>query len=286
MDLILVAIALGAAFCFALGLVLTRIGLGHADPLSGGAVSVPTSALLFLVLAPLTIDPAAWNATSAALFAGAGLLFPVTVTLLTFAAIRPLGPTLAGTISNLSPLFAIALAVVWLGETPSGGQYLGAAAVCAGVALLFAGPAGHRNWPLWALALPFGSALVKGLVQPVVKFGMIDWPNPFAAVTIGYLVSAAVLVGLRLARRWRLAPLTAAARRRFMVVGLANGGAVLLLYMALARGPVTIVAPLVAIYPLITLALNHVVLRDTNLNRYAIAGIAVTVVGVVLLLRS
>ena len=50
------------------------------------------------------------------------------------------------------------------------------------------------------MALPLGSAAIRGAIQPVVKFGFEWWPNPIAAVVISYTVSSAVLVFSALAR--------------------------------------------------------------------------------------
>ena len=72
----------------------------------------------------------------------------------------------------------------------------------------------------------------------------------------------------------------------FAVVGLCNGLAVLLMYAALARGPVVVVAPLIACYPLATLAFSRLLLGPAGLSRRMALGVAVTVVGVAVLLRA
>ena len=51
-----------------------------------------------------------------------------------------------------------------------------------------------------------------------------------------------------------------------MPVGLLNGLAVLTMYAALARGPVAVVAPLVACYPLATLAFSRLLLGAGSLD--------------------
>jgi len=287
MDSWLALIAVCSGFCFALALVLTQFGLRTAEPLTGAGIAVPTTAVLFILLSPLSVDWAAWHTDSALLFAAAGVFFPVAVTLLTFSANQLIGPNLTGTLGNVTPLFAVGFAVLLLGEVPNGEQWLGIAAICAGIAMLFVGRSNGVPAPaLWALGLPLGAALIRGVVQPVVKMGLVDWPNPFAAATIGYGVSALVMAAVLMSRRheWSVPPRTGLLW--FIAVGLTNGAAVLLLYMALARGPVTIVAPLVACYPLITLVLNRCFLGRSRLAPVAIAGILISVLGVGLLLRS
>ena len=70
----------------------------------------------------------------------------------------------------------------------------------------------------------------------------------------------------------------------FMLVGVCNAAAVMLMYAALARGAVGVVAPLVATYPLFTLGLSALMLREDRIHARLVGGVAVTVAGVVLVL--
>jgi drug/metabolite transporter (DMT)-like permease len=56
------------------------------------------------------------------------------------------------------------------------------------------------------------------------------------------------------------------------------------MYAALDNGPVIVVSPLIASYPLVTLALSHVFLREEHIGLPLIGGTAVTVAGVVFLI--
>ena len=128
--------------------------------------------------------------------------------------------------------------------------------------------------------------MLRGVVQPLVKLGLDAWPSPFAAATIGYVISALVLGGVVITARGRWETPPRAGVAWFVAVGAVNGAAVLLLYMALDRGPVIIVAPLVACYPLITLILNRICLGQGSVSGLAVGGSFITVAGVGLLLRS
>jgi drug/metabolite transporter (DMT)-like permease len=70
----------------------------------------------------------------------------------------------------------------------------------------------------------------------------------------------------------------------FAAVGLCNGLSVLSLYAALGRGPVALVAPLVASYPLVTLLLSFVFLKHEHIGPQLVVAVAVIVGGVVLLI--
>ena len=288
MDITVTVLALGAATCFGLALVLTQIGLRTLSPMLGASISVPTTAAAFLILAPIFFDIAGFRAGSAALFALCGCLFPAAVTLLTFAANRHVGPAITGALGNLSPLFAILLAVAVLGEVPRSGQLAGMAVILIGVLAVVGAP---RTIPDQifgrAIGLLLLAALIRGLIQPVVKLGLEHWPSPYSATLIGYVMSASVIFVLTTLAEG--GPAVAVRQRGwpwFVPVGLLNGLAVLAMYGALARGPVAIVAPLVACYPLAALGLGRLLLGTGSLTWRASVGVVVTVAGVSLLLRA
>jgi drug/metabolite transporter (DMT)-like permease len=70
----------------------------------------------------------------------------------------------------------------------------------------------------------------------------------------------------------------------FAAVGLCNGLSVLAMYAALEYGSVTVVSPLIAGYPLVTLLLSRAFLEREELGAQLIGGVTGAVCGVVLLL--
>jgi len=72
----------------------------------------------------------------------------------------------------------------------------------------------------------------------------------------------------------------------FSLVGLFNGAATFLLYAALGLGSITLVAPLVALFPLLAVVLSLVLLRGERLHVLGLIGIATSVGGVILLLLA
>lgn len=281
-----VTLAFASAALFGLALVLTQIGLRVLSPLRGACISVPTAALMFLALSPLTVDFARWHSGSALLFALAGCLFPAAVTLLTFEANRLIGANLTGALGNLTPAFAVAVAAVLLGEVPRPVEIAGIAIILAGVLLLVGLPRSAGQAIGWGVALPLAAAAIRGLIQPVVKLGFAGWPDPFAAALIGYLVSAAVLLTFAAVREGAGFLPGRDGWLRFTAVGVCNGLAVLTMYAALARGPVAVVAPLIACYPLATLLFGRVLLGSGTASWITVLGVAITVSGVTVLLAG
>ena len=283
-----ILLALAAAVVIGLGLALTQMGVRHLPPLRGACVSIPTTALFFLLLAPLTIDFSAGDGGATELFLLAGLLFPAAVTLMNFGATRRIGPSMTGALGNLAPLCAVFIAFVLLGETPRPFQLAAIAVILFGVALLFGNPFARGAKAIdWAVSLPLAAALIRGLVQPVVKLGLAAWPNPFAATLFAYLASALVLVSAGvLYEGRRLYRFESRGWLWFPLVGICNGIGLLLIYAALARGPVAVVAPLAACYPVPTMIFSrYLVAREPLAPRMGF-GIIVTVAGVVLLLLA
>lgn len=282
----IVALSGLSAILIALGIVLARFGLRGMGPLQGGSVSVPTSAVMFLIISPVTVDYGNWNWSAVTVFAAAGLIYPAAVTLLNFVSNQRLGPNMTAAMGNLTPLFAIALAMVLLHEFPRPLQAAGVAVVMLGLILVTT--AQMRRMPraaLWLLAVPLAGAFLRGAAQPLIKIGFQDWPNAFAAAMLSYAVSALVIWAVRLARGPR--PIgDVRAHLWFMLIGVVNGLALVTMYAALALGPVTVVAPIVASYPLITMAMAWALHGREPLPARAIAGMALSVLGVVLVLRG
>src|SRR5262245_49062103 len=188
-----------------------------------------------------------WEPRGALIFVLVGLLFPATVTLLTFEANRRMGPSISGALSNLTPLFAVVVAAFLFDEVPRPLQALGVAMVVIGVITLSVNRdwLGTR-WHLGAILLPIGIAGIR--------------PPPSGNRRVGWL--------------W------------FGCVGACNGLGVLALYSALARGPVLLVSPLVATYPLVTLAFAAILLRSARVTIAHVIGVTTTVAGVMLLVGT
>jgi drug/metabolite transporter (DMT)-like permease len=282
---IAILLALYAAFGFGAGFVLTQFALRWMPPRLGAALSIPTSTFSFWCLAPFLIEPAEADAKAAALFACVGLIFPGAVALANFESNRLVGPNIAGAVGGLAPVFAVLLALFLLREHPRLLQLFGMGAIVLGVALMYRGQWSFTARGAWLLALPLGAAAVRGFVQPVIKIGLEHWPNPIAAVVIGYTVSSTVLVLAALASRPTLAQ---GFDRRgaiwFAAVGLCNGSAVLSMYAALGRGSVALVSPLIATYPLVTVLLSSALLKRERIDAPLIAAVIATVGGVILIL--
>ena len=276
--------AVAAAVGFGAAMVTTRLGLRYATPLAGAAIGVPSTTLVFWCLAPFLLDTGEFTLAAAGVFALVGLFFPAAVTLLTYTGNQRMGPTITSSVSCTTPMFALSGAILFLGEALTAGNVLGTGVIVFGMLLLtWTDDARPRNWPLWAIALPFAAAAIRALAQVLTKAGLALWGSPYAAGLIGYTVSAVViLIAARMS-----GPREPSDRRAtpwFIATGLLNGGSVFLMYVALSTGRVSTVSPIVATYPLFTLALSLLFLRHDRVTPRVAVGAVLTVVGVAVLL--
>ncbi len=276
--------ALAAAAGLGAAMITTRLGLRYASPAAGAAIGVPSSTLVFWCLAPFLLDTGGFDLAAAGMFALVGLFFPAAVTLLTYSGNQRMGPTITSAVSCTTPLFALSGAILFLGEGLSAGDVLGTAAIVLGMlALSWSGGARARDWPLWAIALPVAAAALRALAQVLTKAGLALWGSPYAAGLIGYSVSAVVILAATRLRGQRT-PTDRRATPWFVATGMFNGASLFLMYTALAKGKVALVSPIIATYPLFTLALSLLILRHERVPPRVALGAVLTVAGVAVLL--
>jgi len=280
-------LAVLSSLCFGTALVTGRVGLRTVDARSGAAISIPTATVLFVAAAPFAFDTEGFSVGAALVFAVVGSFFPALVTLLTFRSNEQLGPTVTSAVSSTAPLFALLAASLLLGERVPVQAAIAATAVVMGVGLLSWNKSAVRPGSVgWSILWPISGAVVRGLAQVGAKAGLLLWPSPFSAGLIGYSISSATVI---IANRFgRLARPRATKHSVFWfaMTGVLNGGAVLLMYVALNLASVSVVAPVVASYPLVTALLSAAVLREERFTLRLMVGSAVIVAAIVYLVAS
>jgi len=180
----------------------------------------------------------------------------------------------------------VTVAVVLLQEPLHPPQLLGLIVAVAGAAIItVTRPRDLGHWRSWALLLPLASALIRSGAPPIVKLGLEIWPSPLWACLIGYVMSSLVVLSVERVRNGSfVADAPWPGRFWFAVTGVCNGLSALTLFAAVRNGPITLVAPLAAIYPLVTVALSAMLLKHIEITGRIVAGAALTVTGIVLVL--
>ena len=278
-------LALAAALCFAIALILTQYGLRTVPSWRSPLYTIGSCTIAGWVAAAIFVDFRAFDWRAAAIFAAVGCVFPVAVSILAVRSNEKLGPAVSGAAGNVTPLFAVLAAVLFLNETLGWLQGVGLAMVVGGVALMaLRGGAGSRKWSVWVLGLPLLAALIRGSIQPAIKAALEMWHEPVVAAAIGYTFSLIVILSLVGRRALAAGPADRTGVLWFIGVGASNGMATFLLYAALGLGSIAVVAPLVATFPLMAVVLSYFFLREERLHIAGLLGIVTSVAGVILLL--
>ena len=193
-DIPPILFALAASLLFAIGSQFQNIGLARIEPRRGAEISIFATVVFFWLLAPVMLDGAHWSNPAVWIFVLVGLFRPSVSANLAVAAMRYLGPTLSSAMASVSPLFAAAFGVLLLAEDMTWTTALGTAGIISAVVML-----AKRNakipvdWPLWALFLPIGAALVRSIGHVLTKIGMADIPDPYFAGLVGFITSGPIV---------------------------------------------------------------------------------------------
>ncbi len=282
-DIPPILFALAAALLFAVGAQFQNIGLARIEPRRGAAISIFATTIFFWLLAPVLLSGAHWSHPAVWIFVLVGLFRPSVSANLSVAAMRYLGPTLSSAMASVSPLFAAAFGVLLLGENLTWPTALGTAGVIGAVVML-----ARRNakipvgWPLWALFLPMGAALVRSIGHVLTKIGMEGIPDPYFAGLVGFSVSSLVVIAAqRMAPSARRVPWRGRAPYWFVAGGITMGIAVICLNTALLHAPLIAVVPIVASSPIFTMLLSVMVFRREKLTPRIVLAVFMVVPSVI-----
>ncbi|WP_158058096.1 DMT family transporter [Halorussus halophilus] len=223
------------------------------------------------------------DATTFGVFAFAGLVGTALGRLATFTGVDRVGASVNSAGVSTRPLFATALAAVWLGETVTLTTAAGVLVLVGGlVALALAKGGDVSGWEPSELLFPLAAACAFAVGNVVRKFGLDTTPaTTLQAVTINETAALVGLVGYALAKDRR--DVLSAPKRTyglFAISGTLTAVALLSLFEALDRGQVAVVDPLAGTAPLFTTLFAAVFLKDLErVTRGVVAGALLIVVG-------
>ena len=274
-----IALAVIAAFFFALGAQCQNQGLATLDSRSGTALSITAAAGSYLILAPWFLNLDLLFHPAVLIFVLIGLFRPAVSANLSVMGMRYLGPTLSTTLASTAPLFGTAMGVLWLGEVVTWEIAVGTVGIFAGILLLTRRPGGSAgDWPLWALALPIGAAFLRSLGHVLSKVGLDQVAEPFIAGMVGFVVSALITNAIRLARREPpKIPLNQHGTYWFLGGGVCFATAIFTLNNAFMEGQVVTVIPIIAASPIFTLLMSWLIFRRERLTLKIVAAVFLVV---------
>ena len=288
---IAVVFAFLAALGFAVGTIFMRVGTQRLSPPTATLFNVITGAVLVLSLAlgvsyseikSLDLQTLGW-------FALMGTMAYPFARVLVNTAITMVGASGAAPMGSIQPILALGLAVAFLDERPNLLVIAGTVVVVGGLITIVLRPnpvispgrrlATNRLGYLLAIGASATFAtrdvisrhVVTGIASPLVS---VAFALTFGGLILLVLTHRDVLKSLR-----QLPPKDVAV---CCLAGVCQGLAVASLFQALGRAPVSVVSPINATNPLITLALVHIFLRQLeSVNRFLVVGTLLSVVGVI-----
>jgi DME family drug/metabolite transporter len=279
-----VVLALLSAALFGAMTVALRFGFrdGRApDAELGAFICVAAAALIAAVAALLDREATQLTLRDAAFFALAGLIAPGASQLLFTRAVRDAGPSRTSVVVGTAPLFAAAMAIVFLDEPIETPLVIGGVLVVAAGLILVSEPTRPEHVRLGGIAIAFAATLLFTSRDNLVRWYSGETSSgsvkgAAVAMTAGALGTLLFLIATRGQR------LSTDARRiawkPFAVAGVFFGLSYVCLFAAFYRARVTVVSPLVATESLWGVTLSALLFKRTEVVGARLAGAAVLVV--------
>ncbi len=274
-------LALITSVFYASALVSARAGMRYSTPTTVTLVSILIQNLLLWSAIGVTGGVHAVPLAGILLFTLVGI-FQLGVRLLAYTGVEKIGASRSSALQSVSPLVSAAIAVMILGEPTTLLIILGTFLVVAGIVLISWKPdrqlIGFRRWHL---LLPIGAAFLTGINHPIRRYVLTMANEPlFFSALMGTVSLGGVLIYFAVSPRSQRLVWNRQAIGPFLATGVCETTSILLIITAISMGRVVIVAPIAASYPVWSLILSAIFLRDVeSVNWKVIAGILSVVAG-------
>ena len=282
----MLAVVLGllSAALFGAMTVALRYGLreGRApDAELGALVTTTAAALVAAVAVMLDREDTPLSLQDAAFFALAGLIAPGASQLLFTRAVRDAGPSRTSVVVGTAPLFAAAMAIVFLNEPVEVPLVVGGFLVVAAGLMLVSDPGRPEHVRLSGIAIAFAATLLFTSRDNLVRWYAGETSSGSirgAAVAIATGAAGTLVFLLATRRRGVRDDLRRLAWKPFALGGVFFGLSYVCLFAAYYRARVTVVSPLVATESLWGVTLSALLFKRTEVVGARLAAAAVLVV--------
>jgi len=257
--------ALFGSFWFAASMTFINRGVLFIDFFRGLLTNLAMNSLFLWLYVMVFVDMRTLWAPVNLIFVLVGIFVPGIARFFIFKGMDRLGATISSCLTNSGPLFAILIAIVFLGEHPSFTNILGALSIVGGIiALSWRGVT--KTWRTRDLAFPLTAALLFAGRDNLVRFAVVQIASPVLGAAIAATTSLITMstVYLLFAKKEPPAPSAKIGYRYFAVSGFMNCLSYLFTYTALSMERVSIISPLVNASSLFVLPLSMIVLRDVE----------------------
>ena len=218
-------------------------------------------------------------------FVAVGIFVPGVARFFIFKGMERLGAPISSCLTNSGPLFAIVIAVIFLGEQPTGTNLLGAISIVGGIiALSWKGAT--KTWRTRDLGFPLMAALLFAARDNLVRFAVVQIPSPVLGAAIAATTSFLTMSAMYLAIGEKTSPPKSATSgvTYFALSGVMNFLSYVLTYTALSLERVSIISPLVNASSVFILPLSMLFLKDVEkLTPRKVGATALVILGVFLI---
>lgn len=279
------AIAILSALGWAGDAILVRLGARTSNVVAAAFLSYSVSALcLWSYLFFCCPFHLLWS-PSTIYFLLSGCFQPLLARILYYMGLTRLGVSRAGPLLGTSPLFAVFIAAVFLHERPTFFVYIGTLLTVASVWLISSRRRGESEWRVFDVIFPLGAAFFAAVSQNLRRWGLLKLPDPFVGAAISTSTSLAIFSIFLLATgRISLIKTHRESLPFFGSAAFVSATAQLLTFVALSRGEVSTIVPLLNANPLFTVLFSSLFLRDTEVvTPRVVLGAVLMVAGVIII---
>ena len=271
-------IALAASFFTALSSVMATRGMKDSNPDTAnlvltGVQTIVLTGVLLLNFPEINISALAW-------FALSGISASFLGRLLTLTSYKRIGVSAGSALVGTSPVITTLLAVLFLGEPMALPVVFGAILVVTGIASLNLKD-GRLSVELGSVYLPLIASILFAVSNIIRKMGTNLQPHAVLGAqssTFAGLIAFVLYLGAKggfkdiQVNRQNINWLAGA--------GVVNAVAWITITMAINLGRVSVVSSIIYSYPLFSVLLSRMLIKDEAINSYMVAGSVLIVLGV------
>lgn len=278
-------VAIGSAMGWAADSVLVRFGLRKSNIFAAMLVSYMVSVTCVWTYLLATTSLEFLTSPAMIYYLISGCIQPLFARALFYEGITRIGVARAGPLRGIEPLFATAIAIVVFREQPGWLVFFGTILIVASLWLISGRQQGDKKWRLIDAIFPISAALISAVSQSLRKQALKIIPDPFVAVAVVTTVSLILLLGFVFAtRRTAQLKMSREGFRFFLCASLIATVAQVANFIALGRGELSVIIPLLNTTPLFTVFFSVLFLRAVEtINARIVLGAVLMVGGVVLI---
>ena len=283
MSLLAEITAIFSAMGWASDSVLVRLGLRRSNIFAAMLMSfaVSTACMWSYLIATTSLE--FLSSPAMIYFVISGCVQPLLARALFYEGITRIGVARAGPLRGTEPLFATIIGVSFLHEEPGALVYMGTILIMTSLWLISGQHDGAAKWRLLDTAFPISAALVSAISQSLRKQGLKILADPFVAVAVVTTVSLILfLIFVLITGRAKSLSMERQGFSFFLAAALLATAAQVLNFVALGRGELSVIIPLLNTTPLFTVLLSVLFLRKVEtVNRRIVFGALLMFAGIV-----